>query len=624
MAFKCSWSLLLPNYPKPIFHYVGTSFLALHRNKSKHESNQTAVVKFTTTLKHQDDRSLPFLSRTTTLKAVSGDRDNPVSEELIIRQERDHPASFWNDALFSAKNQVDETQTKAVIERLKEEVRSMVMNKESKPKDKMILIDTIERLGLAYHFEKEIEDQIAQIFESEMENEDKDSDLFTTALHFRLFRQHGYNAPSSVFNKFKDDDGTFNEAVSNDIQGLLSLYEATYLRYPGEDILKNANVFATCNLNQALPLLEPPLKEKVARALIQPLQWCVPRVEAHYYISVYAKEESKNELLLKLAKLDFNLVQNLYREELCEFMKWYKGLDLKSKLPYARDWPVEMYFFGTEFTFEPQYSLARSFAAKSFILMGLINDTSDSYATYEETKIFLEVLQERWDIKKIDRLPHYMQIVYKLVLSAYEEFDQEMSKQGRSFAVSYAIEELKMLVRSYLTRAKWCMGLETPTFQESISIACVDSAAPGVFSSCIMGMEFASKEAFQWLMRRPKIVEATGLHTRLSNDIASYEREHNASGFPSSSIDFYMKDYGVSKEEAMGKVRELAEDARMEINREWVSTKGVPREFLKLALNYARFTFLCYNQGTDAVTYSKTGIKSYIEAVIFNPIEIDE
>nr|QJA18338.1 terpene synthase 23 [Andrographis paniculata] len=626
MAFTCSWSLLLPNYSKPIFHYVGKrgealSFRTLHRNKSKHESN---LVKFNKMLKHQDDRSLHFLSRTTIPKAASDNGDNLVFEEPIIRQTKDHPASFWNDALFSAPNQVDETHTKAVIETLKEKVRRKVMNKESKAKDKMILIDTIERLGLAYHFEKEIDHQIAQIFESEMQNEDdKDSDLFSTALHFRLFRQHGYNAPSSVFNKFTNGDGTFKEAFSNDIKGLLSLYEATYLRFPGEDILKNANVFATRSLNQALPLLESPLKEKVARALFQPVQWGVPRVEAHYYISFYAKEVSKDELLLKLAKLDFNLLQNLYREELCEFMKWSKGLDLKSKFPYARDWSVEMYFWVVALNFEPRYSLLRSLVVKNIILCVLIDDTFDSYATLEEAKTFVEVLQERWDIKNIDRLPPYMQIIYKLVLSTYEEFDQEMSKQGRSFAVSYAIEQLKMLTRSYFTTAKWYMGRETPTFKESISITYVDTGVPALLSFCMMGMEFASKEAFEWLMTRPKFLEATGLYIRFSNDRGSYKREHNRSGFPSTSIDCYIKDYGASEEEAMTKFRELSENAWMEMNREWITTKAEPREYLNISLNYARAVFISYNQGTDAITYSETGLRKDIEAVLFNPIAID-
>lgn len=85
------------------------------------------------------------------------------------------------------------------VDALKEQVRSMVIDKNSKPKDKIILIDKLERLGVAYHFEQDIEEQIAQIFTFHEGQKDEDHDLFTTALQFRLFRQHGYDAPCSMF-----------------------------------------------------------------------------------------------------------------------------------------------------------------------------------------------------------------------------------------------------------------------------------------------------------------------------------------------------------------------------------------------------------------------------------------
>ena len=72
---------------------------------------------------------------------------------------------------------------------LKEEVSAMlVAATKSELGEKLKLINTIERLGLSYHFSDQIEQQLQIIFETEEES----YDLFTEALRFRILRQHGY------------------------------------------------------------------------------------------------------------------------------------------------------------------------------------------------------------------------------------------------------------------------------------------------------------------------------------------------------------------------------------------------------------------------------------------------
>lgn len=62
---------------------------------------------------------------------------------------------------------------------------------------KIHLIDTLERLGIYYHFEEEIEDQLSKMFDlNVIHGED---DLYNVALYFRLFRQHGYPISSGMF-----------------------------------------------------------------------------------------------------------------------------------------------------------------------------------------------------------------------------------------------------------------------------------------------------------------------------------------------------------------------------------------------------------------------------------------
>lgn len=77
------------------------------------------------------------------------------------------------------------------IKELKQEARAMLMDIAT-PIKQMVFIDMLERLGLAYHFQTEIEQKLQEMYDHSIHEED-DCDLFTTALRFRLFRQHQHH-----------------------------------------------------------------------------------------------------------------------------------------------------------------------------------------------------------------------------------------------------------------------------------------------------------------------------------------------------------------------------------------------------------------------------------------------
>ncbi|KAK4383278.1 Viridiflorene synthase [Sesamum angolense] len=204
--------------------------------------------------------------------------------------------SMWGDAFtsFSFDDKVQEKYAESIQE-LKHQVRSMLMTEGSTTIEKLILVDTIERLGVGYHFEQEIEDQLREIFRFQSEDKELQDnyDLFTTALQFRVLRQHRYSVSCYVFNKFKGADGKFEETLTSDVKGLLSLYEAANVRIHGEDILEDAVGFTADHLKRMVQQLEPPLQYQVKRALEQPLHRGVARVEARHYISVYGWTDHK-------------------------------------------------------------------------------------------------------------------------------------------------------------------------------------------------------------------------------------------------------------------------------------------------------------------------------------------
>ena len=84
---------------------------------------------------------------------------------------------------------------KRQVEELKEEVKTMLlMDSNNKPRQKLELIDSIQRLGVSYHFQSEID----QVLENINNNyplgvvDEEDDCLYVVALWFRLLRQHGY------------------------------------------------------------------------------------------------------------------------------------------------------------------------------------------------------------------------------------------------------------------------------------------------------------------------------------------------------------------------------------------------------------------------------------------------
>ena len=100
---------------------------------------------------------------------------------------------------------------------------------------------------------------------------------------------------------------------------MLSLYEASYLRTHGEDILEEALAFTTTHLESAVAskLMSSPLMDQVTHALKQPIHKGLTR----HFMSTYPQCPSHNKVLLSFAKLDFNLLQQAHQMELSEIAR---------------------------------------------------------------------------------------------------------------------------------------------------------------------------------------------------------------------------------------------------------------------------------------------------------------
>ena len=82
---------------------------------------------------------------------------------------------------------------------LREQIKSMLQDY-SDLLQTMQLIDAIQLLGVAYHFEKEISDALSKVYDADFNTHG----LYEASLRFRLLRQHGYNiSPGSLLQSLR-------------------------------------------------------------------------------------------------------------------------------------------------------------------------------------------------------------------------------------------------------------------------------------------------------------------------------------------------------------------------------------------------------------------------------------
>ncbi|CAN1809089.1 Probable terpene synthase 3 [Linum perenne] len=470
-----------------------------------------------------------------------------------------HPCVWGDFFLTHVFDTNDETicRWKEETEVLKSEVKRMLLAdyEENKSLDHLNSIDVIQRLGIGYHFEPEIKRIVQQQVDRDRESiTDDDADLHTVALRFRILRQHGHNAPNDEFEKFKDEHGEFKKELTDDIEGLLSLYEASFMRTHGETILDEAMVFTETHLKSVEfdDAADSALAERVAHALKRPLRKEIEKLQHLFFIRNYEKIQGHNQSLLKLAKLSFNLLQHMYQHELKILTKW------------------------------------------------------DTYT---------------------DDLDMSMKYVYEAVMDLNEEIGVITSKEGRPYCLEYAKRALTINLTAYLDEQRWYVNGIVPSLEEYRHLFSINTFCLAVFTTAICGMGelLAPKQVFDWLFADPKILFATTDQCRLLDDIATNEREQERGHGPSS-VQIYMKQLGVTKEEAIDALYGYIDDDWRTINGEMMMLMNrptvIPKEFLAVFLGNAQIMETLYRDTVDSYTFSDTLTKDILTALLVTPMPI--
>ncbi|PSR95306.1 Terpene synthase, partial [Actinidia chinensis var. chinensis] len=429
----------------------------------------------------------------------------------------------------------------------------LALRKASDPTSTMKLIDIIQRLGIGYHFEEDVNGLLETFSELNFKE-----DLFTTALGFRLLRHNGYQISPNVFQKFTDHNGKFKESLSKDINGI-----------------------------------------QVLQALELPRHFRMERLEARRFIEEYSGESDQSSCLLELAKLDYNKVQSLHQAELTEITRWWKQLGLVDKLSFGRDRPLECYLWTVGLLPEPKYSDCRIELAKTIAILLVIDDIFDTYGTLDGLVLFTDAIQ-RWDLSAMEQLPQYMKVCYMALFNTTNEIGYKVLKDHGWNVIPHLKRTWIDMIEAFLVEAKWCNNGYVPNLEEYLEngVTTAGSYMALVHLFFLIG-QGVTEETVGMMDPYPKLFSYSGRILRLWDDLGTATDEQER-GDVASSIDCFMREKNLSSEEEGRKqVKRLIGGLWKELNGKLMDPKALPLPLIKTSFHMSRTAQVIYQHGDN-------------------------
>ncbi|KAL0353199.1 UNVERIFIED_CONTAM: Tricyclene synthase Oc15, chloroplastic [Sesamum angustifolium] len=325
-------------------------------------------------------------------------------------------------------------------------------------------IDEIrQRVGLSSYYEEEIETLLLKHYVASCSCIYGYHSLHDVSLLFRLLRQHGHYISPDVFNNFRGKDGRFRRNLSQDIRGLMELYEAAQLSFQGEYILDEAARFSSHRLRECLADVDDEVSRMITSKLKYPHHKTIARLTRKDFLQDVEGINGWGKTLRELALMDLRKGQSVYQGELAQVSKWWNELSLAQKLKLVRNQLPKWYTWSMSILIDDfSLSLQRVALTKSIAIVYLIDDIFVVVGTLDELTIFTEAVN-KWDYAAVDTLPDYMKMCYLALLDTTNNIGREICKRHGHDPIDSLKASWGTLCSAFLVEAKWLASGDLPT-----------------------------------------------------------------------------------------------------------------------------------------------------------------
>ncbi|KAL2495082.1 geranyllinalool synthase [Forsythia ovata] len=416
---------------------------------------------------------------------------------------------------------------------------------------KLGMVDRVQRLGLAEHFNEEIEKILAKIYRDQKNHKAKPEKtntllpikLYKDSLAFRLLRMQGYEVNPGNMCWFLNDAEMLKHIEENCeqfITVMYSVYTATDLLFPGEYELEEARKFAKRMLERSIKrnkdhnfVLSKRFHNVIKHELKLPWIARLDHLDHRKWIEEYNVTplwigktsfyrlsclDKKN--LMQLAVENYEFRQLIYRNELEELKRWSMKWGL-SDMGFGREKTTYLYFAIAASNSLPLEPIVRLIGAKAGIIITVADDFYDMEGSLSELEVLTDAVK-RWDGKGL-------QGHGKTIFNVLDDLVKDITSKCHTKERSGIEEKIRDIWRetfvSWMVEKTWSHSGYIPSVNEYLQTAMISIAAHTLVlpASCILnpGIPIEKLKPAEY----ENITKLLMAITRLLNDTRSYQKE---------------------------------------------------------------------------------------------------
>ncbi|GLJ38277.1 hypothetical protein SUGI_0779250 [Cryptomeria japonica] len=377
--------------------------------------------------------------------------------------------------------------------------------------ERLEMVDALQCLGIDRYFQAEIKAALGYVYGCwdqsvgiGLGSGSVTKNLNATALGLTLLRLHRYDVSADVLEDFKDKSGQFffsegnndnNQNVIVDEHGMgsiLNLFRASMVEY----------------------------------ALLYEWTRTFSRWEALNFIEIYEEEnlKLKDSKIIELAKLDFNILQFVYKMEMKKVSSWWAKCGIM-KLISIRQRPIEYYLLGLSAIDEEKFYSSTMAFTKSTTLLSLMDDLLDDYLTFEQVELIVKAITQGWGISIVQDIPADFKRILEFIFLTVHEFANEATEKQGCDMMPFITKVWADYAEASLQQANWNISKHAPTYNEYLKIASTTAAiGPLLLHPILLAAQHLEDNTIQKTFNNQcRFYELIWLCTRLIDDVHDYQ-----------------------------------------------------------------------------------------------------